>query len=40
MKKDEIIEIIKNENVKFIKMMFVDLRGCPQSHRSDNTCVG
>lgn len=33
MKKDEILEIIRTEEIKFIKLMFVDLRGCLQCSR-------
>jgi glutamine synthetase len=31
MKKSQIMEILKVDNVKFVKLMFVDLRGCLQS---------
>lgn len=30
MKKEEISKFVKTENIKFIKLMFVDLRGCLQ----------
>ncbi len=32
MTKQEIKKIINNENVKFIKLIFVDTWGCLQSH--------